>query len=117
MPCNFQSSVNLILVGSCACAPDNGRTSKVSAANIDLNRMAETPDWGRSCTDGELILAKSPARDPSFDERENDVERDAEHRENGEACKYERHVEARTRDHHHVANAAIGRHRFGDDGA
>ena len=58
-----------------------------------------------------------PTRHPALDQGEDDVECDAEHRQDQKPGENQRHVEARARYHHQVADAAVGRDRFGNDGA
>src|SRR5262249_32248282 len=76
---------------------------------------------GRPAREGlshcKFVFAMGPSCHPVLDEGKDDVEGDAEHREDQKASEYQRHVEVRARDHHQVADAAIGRDRLGDDRA
>src|SRR5436190_8457356 len=62
------------------------------------------------CLDSDdLALAVRPPGEMLLGEREPHIEADAEGREDQQSCEHKRHIEGGRRDHHHIANTAIGR--------
>ena len=66
----------------------------------------------RSSAHGKVLLAHRPAGDPALDEREDDVKRDTQPREQEQPGEDQRHVEVRGSNHHQVADAAVRGDRF-----
>src|SRR3977135_3574560 len=100
MPCSFQSRVKRILVGSCASAGSENDMSKPASSPTASPRRRYS--MRSSCvskddrsTQCKSSLAAAPPGDPELEEREGDVERDAQSGEDQQPREHQRHVEVR----------------------